>query len=197
MVYSTQHIATALRQAREMKGLNQRQLSSLAGVPQSHISKIENGAVDLRLTSLIELARALDLELTLVPRQTVSAVQSIVRSSERPAAAESSAARRALRELKRLQKTIAEYFSGANRRSDELEQLQRRLRELSHFRLGSEEAEAIRAANEAFKAYLQDTNNVNAVRDSLSRISSLRNRLTHARPEVVRPAYSLNEDDDA
>jgi hypothetical protein len=50
-------------------------------VPQGHISKIENGAVDLRVSSLVALARVLDLELTLVPRKSIPAVNSIVRST--------------------------------------------------------------------------------------------------------------------
>jgi transcriptional regulator with XRE-family HTH domain len=87
MSYATENIARTLKEARERKGLSQRALSKQAGVPQGQISRIENGAVDLRLSSLIELARALDLELTLVPRKSVSAVKSIVRSSEPKAAA--------------------------------------------------------------------------------------------------------------
>lgn len=81
MGYTTEQIAAALKTAREAKGLSQRALSKLAGVPQSHISKIENGAVDLRLSSLVEITRALGLEVTLVPRKAVPAVQSIVRGS--------------------------------------------------------------------------------------------------------------------
>jgi predicted transcriptional regulator len=71
-----------LKKARESKSLSQRALAKLAGVPQSHISKIESGAVDLRLSSLIEIARALDVEVMLVPRKAVSAVRSIVRGTE-------------------------------------------------------------------------------------------------------------------
>lgn len=79
MTYAIEEIAESLRAARESKGLSQRELSARSGVPQGHISKIENGAVDLRLSSLIELARLLDLELALVPRKALPAVQAIVR----------------------------------------------------------------------------------------------------------------------
>jgi transcriptional regulator with XRE-family HTH domain len=81
MGYAIQHIAKTLREARESKGLSQRALGNRAGVPQGHISRIEAGAIDLRLSSLIGLARALDLELALVPRKAVPAVQSIVRAT--------------------------------------------------------------------------------------------------------------------
>ena len=49
MSYITEYITETLKAAREAKGLSQRDLSSRAGVPQSHISKIESGVVDLRL----------------------------------------------------------------------------------------------------------------------------------------------------
>ena len=83
MSYATEHFASTLKTARESKGLSQRELSKKVGMPQSHISKIENGAIDLRLSSLVALAHVLDLEPTLVPRKAVSAVKSIIRSSER------------------------------------------------------------------------------------------------------------------
>jgi len=98
-------MATILRNARENKGLSQRDLGAVSGVPQSHISKIEKGAVDLRLSSLIELARALDLELVLVPRPAVPAVQSIVRSAA--SASDGKQARLALKDLSRFEETIA------------------------------------------------------------------------------------------
>ncbi len=77
MTYATEHIAAILRSAREARGLSQRALGAKAGVPQSHISKIENGTVDLRASSLVELARALELELVLVPRRTLPAVHAV------------------------------------------------------------------------------------------------------------------------
>ena len=81
MSYTIEYIARELREAREAKGLSQRELGRKAGVPQGHISKIENGAVDLRVSSLVALARTLDLELELVPRKVVPALKSLARSS--------------------------------------------------------------------------------------------------------------------
>ena len=81
MTYSIQEIASTIKAARTKKGLSQRALSVKIGVPQSHISKIENGLVDLQTSSLIEIARTLDLELVLVPRNLLPAVQAIQNSS--------------------------------------------------------------------------------------------------------------------
>lgn len=78
MGYATEYISEKLKKTRESRGLSQRALSLKSGVPQGHISKIENGSVDLRLSSLVAIMRALELELVLVPRKYLSVVNSIV-----------------------------------------------------------------------------------------------------------------------
>lgn len=67
MLDSLETIIAALKAARLKKGLSQRALSAKSGIPQSHISKIEKGEVDLQTSSLIEISRSLELELMLVP----------------------------------------------------------------------------------------------------------------------------------
>ena len=201
MPHATEHIATKLKAAREARGLSQRALSSATGVPQGQISRIENDAVDLRLSSLIALARALDLELTLVPRKTVPAVQSVVRSSERTAAPGGEEARLALKELKRMQKAIAN-FLGAKPAPEELAQIQRQVRDLQHFaqHFAVPDPETLREANKALRTFLDDTRNRDAAREALSQLRDLRNALAHTSArapdaETVRPAYSLDEDE--
>ncbi len=81
MIDSIQEIAAMIKAAREKKGLSQRALSAKVGIPQSHISKIEQGMVDLQTSSLIQIARALDLELVLVSRTHLSAVQALQNAS--------------------------------------------------------------------------------------------------------------------
>jgi transcriptional regulator with XRE-family HTH domain len=82
MPYAAEYVIAALRAARVEKRLSQRDLSGRAGLPQSHVSRIESGAVDLQLSSLIKLARVLDLEIMPIPRKLVPAVQAITRRSE-------------------------------------------------------------------------------------------------------------------
>jgi transcriptional regulator with XRE-family HTH domain len=81
MPASLEPITAILRAARERVGLTQRELGHRVGLPQSHVSKIESSAVDLQLSSLIEIARALDLELTLIPRTLLPAVRTLQRTS--------------------------------------------------------------------------------------------------------------------
>jgi transcriptional regulator with XRE-family HTH domain len=82
MPYSTEDLARTLKAGREAKGLSQRELSAKTGLTQAHISRIENAAVDIQLSNLLQLARALDLEVMLVPRRAVPAAQGLVRNIE-------------------------------------------------------------------------------------------------------------------
>ena len=74
-------IITALTTARHRAGLSQRALADKVGLAQSHISKIERGAVDPQTTSLVEIARVLGLELSLVPTPLMPALRALIRES--------------------------------------------------------------------------------------------------------------------
>ncbi len=63
-------IAKLLQTQRTSRGLSQRELSELSGLTQAQISRIENGEVDMRVSSLIALTTELGLELNFTPLQT-------------------------------------------------------------------------------------------------------------------------------
>lgn len=202
MTYATEQIAETLKAARERKGLSQRALSQMAGVPQGHISKIENNAVDLRVSSLVELARALDLELVLVPRKAVSAVRSIVRSTA-PAVSNVDESRLTAKELKKLQDSLVNLANLAETDviARELLQLQQQARELHNFVLSRSDLEVVRKARQDAVIFLKGSGSLDAVRRSLVGIQRLRNELAQrsakeSPPETVRPAYCLDEEDD-
>jgi transcriptional regulator with XRE-family HTH domain len=194
MKHATAHIATALKAARETKGMSQRALSEKAGVPQGHISKIETGAVDLRLSSLVELARVLDLELALVPRKSIPAVNSIVRSTGGVPRKGSSATRKEWNAvLAKLDK-----LSHANPADTELAQVQHLTRDLQHFGFAVDR-QSLRKANKNLDAVLEKRD-----RDGIHRLvvefKALRNAAVHGSDHAsatneVRPAYSLEDDD--
>ena len=73
-----------IRRARAKRGWGQRQLGAAVGLPQPHISAIESGEIVPRFDTLLELVRVLDLDLLLVPRPLVPAVQSLVRAQKEP-----------------------------------------------------------------------------------------------------------------
>jgi HTH-type transcriptional regulator / antitoxin HipB len=67
-----------LRFERRTRELTQKQLGDRLGMPQSQIARIERGRSDLRLSTLIDIARTLGLEPMLVPKQLVPTVHSLV-----------------------------------------------------------------------------------------------------------------------
>lgn len=79
MKYTTEGLAAELKQMRKKAGLTQKELGKKTGIPQSHISRIENGEVDIQTSSLVEIARVLGLELMLVPRELVPGVEGLKR----------------------------------------------------------------------------------------------------------------------
>jgi DNA-binding XRE family transcriptional regulator len=67
-----------IRDARRARHVSQKTLGTWVGLPQSHISEIETGKVDPRLSNVIEMARQLDNELLLIPRALVPAVRALL-----------------------------------------------------------------------------------------------------------------------
>ena len=194
-----EHIARSLRNARHAKGLSQRELSVNSVVPQGHISKIENAAVDLRVSSLVALARALDLELMLVPRGSVAAVRSISAGTETGAAHDGRGARRVRRELERLQDAV-DHLPGSLSSGTELAELPRLVRDLRRFRSAFLDLPTIRRAARAVDMFLREPVALDAVRRSSSELRGLRDALAHGRTAddsalSVRPAYTLDDDD--
>lgn len=188
-------IGRKLRQARNAKGLSQAVLAKRAGVPQSHISKIENTGVDLRLSSLSEIARALDLELMLVPRKVVLATQSLIRQAQ---PTEFSLVSLALRDdLAKLDK-LAEDVMREHASSVEIARLKSRIHDLAQLEIPLSARDAVRALTKKLEAIKQDQNiqRVNAVLEEADR---LRNKFAHVLPDPVpatqRPAYTLDDDD--
>lgn len=64
--YFALEIVGKLLAARDRKGISQRELSRLSGVPQKTISRIENGMDIPKIPTLLKLANVLGLELSLV-----------------------------------------------------------------------------------------------------------------------------------
>jgi HTH-type transcriptional regulator / antitoxin HipB len=71
-------IIAQLRSERARQGLTQVQLGQRLGVPQSQITRIERGASDIRLSTLMETAHALGLEPVLIPKSLLPAVHHLL-----------------------------------------------------------------------------------------------------------------------
>ncbi|HIA54790.1 MAG TPA: XRE family transcriptional regulator [Candidatus Melainabacteria bacterium] len=64
---------------RKKQMMSQSKLGRSLHLPQSYISQIENGHRDSRFSVILDIARVLGLEIVLVPRQVLPAVESIIR----------------------------------------------------------------------------------------------------------------------
>jgi transcriptional regulator with XRE-family HTH domain len=212
MSYIIEDIAATFKAAREQKHLSQRALGEKVGLPQSHISKIESGSINIKLSSLIEIARVLDLEMKLVPRKAVPAVESIMRSTVTAGKKESLS--RSLAEIRRTQEMIA----GLGKQYPDLSGLARLhndIRKLGQLPLGKLEPDKIRRALEPIKglrrvveetrrlheSFKGPTEVVKASRAASRAMQKLHDQLAYGnmaeRPTL--PAYHLDEeaDDDA
>jgi transcriptional regulator with XRE-family HTH domain len=189
LTYQAESFGDALRQARLQKGWSQRDLSQRAGVPQAHISKIESGAVDLRLSTLVQLARLLDLEPVLAPRVALPAVQAIVREAEAADPA------RTVREVARNLSTLA----GNIRRSrptdasaDQLALLASDVGVLASHPLASSAASELLHLAQGVQAA---ADNPSRLARAIRRLADRRNAADHGAPPQVRPAYTLHDED--
>jgi len=198
MNYELDEIARLLKAAREHKGLNQRQLSSRCGVPQSQISRIEQGNVDLRFSSLVSIVRALEIEIALVPRRVLPVVNSILQSNLVSANESDSRFKQVRKELKQLteilaaaQKDIAQSGSNAN--------IQRLLHEISYFPDAQIDLVKLKAIRRSLKDFQGNAEKVEDLDYILSMLQDLRNELFHrsvgdSRRSTQRPLYNLEGD---
>jgi HTH-type transcriptional regulator/antitoxin HipB len=68
LIRSPKQLGAALRRFRRERKLTQVQLASRAGLRQATVSQVENGLETVKLSTVMELVRALDLEVILQPR---------------------------------------------------------------------------------------------------------------------------------
>jgi transcriptional regulator with XRE-family HTH domain len=72
------NIIDQLKVARQKRQMKQSELGKKLGMPQSHISTIENSVTNPRLSTVEDMARLLDHELILIPRELVQAVLALL-----------------------------------------------------------------------------------------------------------------------
>lgn len=195
-----EEIAASLREARIAKALTQQALGQRVGLPQSHISKIEKGAVDLKLSSLVEIARALGLEITLVPRNALPAVEGSLRAHD--AAVETSRALSVLNQQAQVADRIKANFPDL----PQVEAFQNAVRSIPRLQF---DAAQLKALDEALKpakrlsSIVEGQGGVAALakrlEEATSALRQFRNMQVRHAPLIEaarpRPAYRLEEDD--
>lgn len=194
--YGLEALTDAIRQARLAKGWSQRDLSARAHLTQSQISRIENAEVDLQVSTLLELARSLDLDVQLVPRSAITAVEAAVRSAEERS--EERSARNLLAKLRRL----AEEAQRSAPDREDIASIASSLRDLEALAPNvrgpfvTADLERLRINLEGFLNYppADRPSHAKTYRDAAAWLKTLRNSLAHS-PLSERPAYSLDDKD--
>jgi len=193
-------ITASIRAARKSKAMTQKELGQRVGLPQSHISKIEKGAVDLQLSSLAEIARALDLEVKLVPRKALPAVEGAVRAHG--TTVETSRALNLLNEQAQLAERIKNSFPDLS----QIEGFQNAIRNIPKLQFDAAQLKALDKALQPAKRLksLIDAQGDAAklakqLEEATSSLRHFRNIQVHTPLIETRrqlPAYRLEEDDE-
>ena len=68
IVRSSKSLGVALRRRRRQLKLTQAELAERAGIRQGTVSQVENGLKTVKLQTVMDLLRALDLEMAIQPR---------------------------------------------------------------------------------------------------------------------------------
>jgi transcriptional regulator with XRE-family HTH domain len=196
MGYKSEDLIQAIRDRRTEAGISQRALSARAGLTQGHISQIETGALEPGLSSFIDIARALDLEIVLVPKKLLPAVQGILR--QKPAEDVSlETAQAALREINRGERLIVKQkqLYGS---SVDLDRIAEYLRFLRSVPLRKPDLQIVSKAIETLRRHQASPQSKDVIAKIATDLQDMRNRIAHRPSETPRSAYALDhEDDDA
>lgn len=191
MSYESEELIREVQVQRIKAAMSQRALGVRSGLTQAHISQIENGRLEPGLSSFIHLARALDLEIVLVPKKLLPAVEGVLRAASSQIIPEDGQSalfakgERILAKQKKRQGSsavldrIAEYF-----------------RFLKQVRLSRTDLAFLEDSIEILRHLSDDPQSNSQVENIAGALQGLRDRIAHP-SEAPRPAYALDEDDDA
>ena len=194
MAYKTEHITQQLRAAREAQKVSQRELSERSGLTQSHISQIERGAMEPGLGSLVDLARALGLEVVLAPKKLMPAIRNIVESSPTSSDILTSDQRKL---VGRLQRWFGQQRSAFGSHS-EADAFKNSLALLRHLPLSADEMETLKETVARLDRWQVDPRSLQELSEIAHAVRQLRNIAVHRDRDdaIPRSAYALDEEDD-
>ncbi len=203
MNYAVAELLEQLRAARLARGLSQRQLGERIGLPQSNIARLESGNTDPSLSKIIELARALDLDLQLIPRKALPTIQGAMRANEL-AIDPHDATSRAIQSIRNLGETLARI---APTQFEIPESLRKTLADLEGLRFDQAQFRALQDAIKPLQRTLDRLEEsgsspkewARGMRESAARLRDLRNRISHGvaiDQSHLKPAFSLEDGDD-
>jgi DNA-binding XRE family transcriptional regulator len=84
LIRDTNAIGTVLSDRRNELGKTATWLAKTVGVPRSTVARIESGKMNPTWSLVFGLSQALDLQPVLVPRERMTAVETVVKMSDAP-----------------------------------------------------------------------------------------------------------------
>lgn len=193
MAYKSEELIQNLKRVRVDAGLSQRDLSAAAGLTQSHISQIERGMLEPGLSSFIDLARALDHELVLVPKKVLPAVRAVVQGAA-PAQA-MLPTNNQIAVMNRIQRLLKK-LKALHGSSVELDQIDDSLRQLRHMPMATDDLAMLAKQHDVLKRIPADADGVEAIKNIANQFRDLRSRLARTRDlNEPRPAYAFDDGD--
>ncbi|WP_455272928.1 helix-turn-helix domain-containing protein [Rhizobium herbae] len=194
MSYKTEHITQQIRAAREARSMSQRELSARSGLTQSHISQIERGTMEPGLASLVDVARALDLEIVLAPKKLMPAIGNILDSASFRSNTLTSKQRNLVR---RIDRWLAE-GRGRFAIASDADSLKDSLALLRHLPLAADELETLSDLAMKLQGWQSDPPPAKQVSEFARAVRAVRNAAVHRDRDdaVPRSAYALDEEDD-
>jgi transcriptional regulator with XRE-family HTH domain len=194
MAYKSEALIAQVREVREASGISQRSLSDRAGLTQSHISHIESGKTEPGLSSFIDMARALDLELILVPKKLLPAVQGLMKAQAAPdmrihaGQANDKRFTRAERVIKKMKQL--------NGSSADLDRIDDYLRFLRRVNLNDQEMQLVRELIDKLEYHQSSAQAAAVIRDIAQNLQRLRNTIAHGATTEPKAAYTLDDGGD-
>jgi len=202
MKHATEALIERLKSARIDQGLTQRELGKRIGSPQSYVARLEAGRTDPKLSSLVEVSRALGLELKFLPRGAVPVVEGALRAIHFSHDVDD-VSNRALHLIRNNIEGLRRHdmFHGPA-----IEELINTLSEFTHFRFNSLAIRELQAALRPIERVLErvEAGETNLewerrFREARLRLRDLRNQLAHGRladQDRQKPAFSLDDEDE-
>ncbi|MET4515230.1 helix-turn-helix transcriptional regulator [Bradyrhizobium sp. I1.7.5] len=190
MAYQSEELIREVQGQRVKKAMSQRALAARSGLTQAHISQIETGRLEPGLSSFIQMARALDLEVVLVPKKLLPAVEGVLRSTAPEFFQEDGQSVLFAKGERLIAKLKKRYGSSAA-----LDRITEYLRFLKQVRLSKSDLALVTDVIETFR-HDKASPPPKPVLDNIAGVlQGLRNRIAHP-VEAPRPAYAFDGGDD-
>ncbi|MGL3210507.1 helix-turn-helix domain-containing protein [Bradyrhizobium sp. BR 1433] len=190
MSYSSEELVRTVQAKRTQQHMSQRALAVRSGLTQAHISQIETGRLEPGLSSFIQMVRALDLEIVLVPKKLLPAVEGILRSNANDFS---------------LEEGLSDLFAKAERlvarqkkrhgSSAPLDRIAEYFRFLKQVHLSKNDLALVNDVVDTLRSYHSEPIPKPVLENSAGVLQGLRNRIAHP-VEAPRPAYALDDEDD-